>query len=217
MSEYKSSTCAKDLNYCVLSLSDCLVLGSHKKQAEPAEPVMSDMLPTQSQSVTSFSMATSYSDSVSTASTMLSSAGLSDGGMSQGMTQSSVSQSSNIMDDVMATVTSSSAGQGASQIDMPTMSLGSRLTVAINSSVTMTTSMSSLEPFNLGVSSVSSQSQSLSSSWLSLGSSPSSSIGPNFGGGAQAGKMTSPSYNEGIDHSTSKGVYVLVVTKLSSL
>ncbi|XP_065912073.1 mediator of RNA polymerase II transcription subunit 25-like isoform X2 [Dysidea avara] len=175
--------------------------GSHKKQVEPAEPVVSDSLPAQSQSATSFSMATSYSDNVSTASSILSSAGLNDG-VSQGVTQTNVSQPPNVVDDVMATVTSSSAGQGANQIDMPAMSLGSRLTVAINSNVTIdsnmntgtvTTAMSSLEPFNLGVSSVSSQSQSsLSSSWLSLGGSPS-------------GKMTSPSYNEGMDLNTNKG------------
>ena len=159
-------------------------------------------------------MTTSHSDNVSTASSILSSAGLSDG-----VSQSSVSQPSSIVNDVMATVTSSSSG-GANQMDMPAMSLGSRLTVAINSNVTIdsnmntstvTTAMSSLEPFNLGVSSVSSQSQSsLSSSWISLGGSPSSSIGSNFVGGAQAGKMTSPSYNEGIDLNTSKGMYACV-------
>lgn len=191
----------------------CL-LGSRKKQAETAEPVVSDSLSSQSQSVTSFSMTTSHSDSVSTASSILSSAGLGDG-----VSHSSVSQPSSIADDVMVTVASSSSSGGANQIDMPAMSLGSRLTVAINSNVTIdsnmntstvTTAMSSLEPFNLGVSSVSSQSQSsLSSSWLSLGGSPSSSIGSNFVGGAQAGKMTSPSYNEGIDLNTSKGMYAL--------
>jgi len=187
--------------------------GSHKKQVEPVDPVVSDAQPSQSQSVTSFSIATSHSDNVNTASSILSSAGLSDG-VSQGVTPSSVSQPPSVTDDVMATVTSS----GANQIDMPAMSLGSRLTVAINSNVTIdsnmntgtvTTAMSSLEPFNLGVSSVSNQSQSsLSSSWLSLGSSPSSSIGSNFSGGTQAGKMTSPSYNEGMDLNTSKGTYV---------
>ncbi|XP_065901667.1 uncharacterized protein [Dysidea avara] len=180
--------------------------GSHKKQVEPA---VSDSLPGQSQSATSFSMATSYSDNVSTASSILSSAGLNDG-VSQGVTQTSVSQPPSV-DDVMATVTSSSAGQGANQIDVPAMSLGSGLTVAIISNVTVdsnmntgtvTNAMSSLEPFNPGVSSVSSHSQSpFSSSWLSLGSSPS-------------GKMTSPSYTEGMYFNTSKAPSLGPMTSL---
>lgn len=166
-----------------------IMIGSHKKPVEPAEPAVSDAL-----SSSSFAIATSYSDHVSTSSSILAAGGLTDG-----LTQS-VSQP-NVMDDVMATM--SSSAQGTNQIEVPTMSLSSGLTVAINSSVSinsssgaMTTTMSSLEPFTLATSTaVSSQSQ--PSIMFSISGST-----PNILTGTTAGKMTPPpaSFAESTDN-----------------
>lgn len=173
------------------------VIGSHKKPVEPVEPVVSDTM--SSQSGSSFAIATSYSDHVTTSSSMLTAGGLTDG-LAQSVTQS-VTQSGaqpNVMDDVMPTISSSSA-QGTNQIEVPPMSLNSRLTVAINSSVSinsnsgsMTTTMSSLEPFTSTA--VSSQSQ--SANLFTIGGGSSSMLGG-------AGKMTPPppaSYAETADN-----------------
>ena len=100
----------------------------------------------------------------------------------------------NIMDDVMATI--SSSAQGTNPIEVP-MSLSKGLTVAINSSVpinsnsgSMTTTLSSLEPFT--ATAVSNQSSSL----FTIGGSSSSIMGG-------AGKMTPApaSYAETTDNS----------------
>lgn len=166
-----------------------LLLGSHKKPAEPVEPVVSDTM--SSQSGSSFAMAPSYSDHVSTSSSMSTTGD----GLTQSGTQS-VTQP-NIMDDVMATI--SSSAQGTNQIEVPTMSLSSGLTVAINSSVsinsnsTSITTMSSLEPFTSTA--VSSQSQ--SSNLFAIRGTGSSNI---LSG---TGKMTPPppvSYADTVDN-----------------
>ena len=163
-----------------------VVIGSHKKPVEPVEPVVSDT--TSSQSGSTFAMAPSYSDHVSTSSSMSTTG--------DGLTQSgaqSVTQP-NIIDDVMATISSS-----AQQIEVPTMSLSSGLTVAINSSVsinsnsTSITTMSSLEPFTSTA--VSSQSQ--SANLFAIRGAGSSNI---LSG---TGKMTPPppaSYAETVDN-----------------
>lgn len=163
-----------------------LYVGSHKKPVEPVEPVVSDTL--SSQSGTSFAIATSYSDHVSTSSSMLSTSVLTDGlaqNVTQGGTQSGAQM--NAIDDVIGTISSTTA-QGSSQIEGATMSLSSGLTVAINSSVSinsnssgMTTTMSSLEPFSSTA--VSSQSQ--SSNLFTIGGSSSGIL-------SGTGKMTPP-------------------------
>ena len=94
--------------------------GSHKKPAEPVEPVVSDTISSQSQS--SFAIVTSYSDHVSTSSFMLTTDGLTQSGTQSG-TESGAQP--NIMDDVMATM--SSSAQESNQIEVP-MSLNSRIT-----------------------------------------------------------------------------------------
>ena len=176
--------------------------GSHKKPVEPVEPVVSDTM--SSQSGSSFAIATSYSDHVSTSSSMLTTDGLTQSGTQSG-TESGAQP--NIMDDVMATM--SSSAQGSNQIEVP-MSLNSRLTVAINSSVSinsnsgsgsMTTSMPSVEPFTSIAAVVSSQSQ--SSNLFTIGGGSSNILG--------TGKMTPPppaaSYAETGDN---KGDNILV-------
>ena len=170
------------------------MIGSHKKSVESVEPVVSDTM--SSQSGSSFAMAPSYSDHVSTSSSMSTTGD----GLTQSGTQS-VTQP-NIIDDVMATI--SSSAQGTNQIEVPTMSLSSGLTVAINSSVSInsnstsiTTTMSSLEPFTSTA--VSSQSQ--SSNLFAIRGASSSNI---LSG---TGKMTPPppaSYAETVDN---KGDY----------
>ena len=167
------------------------MIGSHKKPVDPVEPVVSDTM--SSQSGSSFAMAPSYSDHVSTSSSMPTTGD----GLTQSGTQS-VTQP-NIIDDVMATI--SSSAQGTNQIEVPTMSLSSGLTVAINSSVSInsnsgsiTTTMSSLEPFTSTA--VSSQSQS-SNLFAIRGASGSSNI---LSG---TGKMTPPPpapYAETVDN-----------------
>ena len=131
-----------------------IVIGAHKKPVEPVEPVVSDTM--SSQSGSSFPIAPCYLDHVSTFSSMP----MTGDGLTQSGTQS-VTQP-NIIDDVMATI--STSAQGTNQIEVPTMSLSSRLTVAINSSVSInsnnisiTITMSSLKPYTSTA--VSSQSQ----------------------------------------------------------
>ena len=167
-----------------------VVIGSHKKPVEPVEPVVSDTM--SSQSGSSFAMAPSYSDHMSTSSSISTTGD----GLTQSGTQS-VTQPKNI-DDVMATI--STSAQGSNQIEVPTMSLSSRLTVAINSSVSInsnstsiTTTMSSLEPYTSKA--VSSQSQ--ASSLFAIRGTGSSNI---LSG---TGKMTPPppaSYAETADN-----------------
>lgn len=176
------------------------MLGSHKKSADAVESAASDTI--SSQSGSSFAIATSYSDHVSTSSSMLSGGGMTDG-LAQNGTQSGTQSGAqpNVMDDVMATI--SSSAQGTNQIEVP-MSLNSRLTVAINNSVSlnsnsgsMTTTMSSLEPFT---------STTVSQSSNFLGGSSS-----NLMGGA--GKMTPPapaSYADTTDNS--KGDYYIILS-----
>ena len=124
-------------------------------------------------------------------------------GLTQSRTESGAQP--NIMDDVMATM--SSSAQGSNQIEVP-MSLNSRITVAINSSISingngesMTTSMPSVETFISAVAVVSSQSQ--SSNLFIIGGGSSNILG--------TGKMTPPppagSYAETGDN---KGDNILV-------
>jgi len=189
------------------------VIGSHKKPAEPVEPAVSDALPSQPGS--SFAMATSYSDHVSTSSSILTTSGMTDGlaqSVTQGLTQSGIQSGAqtNVIDDVSATI--SSSAQGTNQIEVSTMSLSSGLTVAINSNVSissnvtsgaMTTTMSSLEPFNLAVTTAAVSSQSQSPNMFAIGGASSNILN------GTTGKMTPPpsSYTETADN---KGVCVCV-------
>ena len=171
--------------------------GSHKKPVDPAESAASETI--SSQSGSSFAIATSYSDHVSTSSSMLT--GVLADGLAQNVTQS-VTQSGaqpNIIDDMIAPM--SSSAQGTNPIEVP-MSLSSRLTVAINSSVpinsnsgSMTTTLSSLEPFTSTA--VSNQSSSL----FTIGGSGSSIMG----GAAKMPPPVAASYADTTD--SSKGDY----------